>query len=70
MNEKRIFAKVPSNTLPYRCGERIMACIIKGDPDTARNKGDISIIKCVEFFKSQAAAKECGTDHPDYMWKI
>lgn len=59
MAELKIIAKVPENTIPFRCGERLMACIIK----------DGKLERCTEFFKTREAAKEWTTKNPEYKWK-
>lgn len=56
----KIMAKVPSNTIPYRTGERIMACEVT---DT------FEFIRAVEFFKTEEEARAWTAEHPEFKWK-
>lgn len=55
----KIIAKVPKNTIPYRCGERLMACEVTDK---------FEFIHAAEFFKTKEEAKEWTTEHPEYKW--
>lgn len=55
----KIIAKIPENTLPYRCGERLMACTIE----------EGKLVKCNEFFKSKEEAKKFTEENPEFKWK-
>lgn len=57
----KIIAKVPKDTTPYRCGERLMACITKGET--------LEIEKCVEFFKTTEEARSFTAENPEYKFK-
>jgi hypothetical protein len=60
----KIFANVPENTIPYKCGERVMACIVE-----TNEAGQITnLIKCVEFFKSCDDAREWQKSNPEYQF--
>lgn len=56
----KIIAKVPKETIPYKCGERLMACEVTND---------FEFIKAVEFFKTHEDAKEWTKEHPEYKFK-
>lgn len=56
----KIIAKVPNNTIPYRCGERLMACEVTDE---------FKFIHAVEFFKTRDEAKAFTNEHPEFQWK-
>lgn len=55
-----IIAKVPENTAPYNCGERLMACIV----DVDGNK--IEYVKGVAWFKNRDEAIIYCEENPKY----
>lgn len=55
----KIITKVPKNTIPYRCGERLMACEVTDK---------FEFIHAAEFFKTKEEAKEWTTEHPECKW--
>lgn len=55
----KIIAKVPKDTIAYKCGERLMACEVTDK---------FEYIKAAEFFKTREAAKEYTAEHPEYKW--
>lgn len=55
----KIIAKVPKKTIPYKCGERLMACEVTDN---------FEFIKAVEFFKTHEDAKEWTKEHPEYKF--
>lgn len=56
----KIIAKVPNNTVPYRCGERLMACEVTDK---------FKFVKVVEFFKTTKDAKAFTIKNPEFKWK-
>lgn len=56
----KIIAEVPKNTIPYRCGERLMACEVTDK---------FEFVHATEFFKTKEKAKEWTMEHPEYKWK-
>ena len=56
----KIIAKVPANTIPYRCGERLMACEVTDE---------FKFVKAVEFFKTKEDAEAWVVEHGEYKFK-
>lgn len=56
----KIIAKVPTNAIPYRCGERLMACEVTEK---------FEFVKAVEFFKTKEEAKAWVAEHSEYKFK-
>ena len=56
----KIIAKVPENTVPYKCGERLMACEVTED---------FKFIHATEFFKTKSEAVIWVNEHPEYKFK-
>lgn len=59
-NIMKIIAKIPENTTPYICGERLMACEMTRE---------FKFIRCVEFFKTYEEAKAFTNENPEFKWK-
>jgi hypothetical protein len=57
----KIIAKVPKDTLPFECGERLMACEVTDDFS--------KLLHCDDFFKTAEEAKTFTNKHPEYRWK-
>lgn len=56
----KIIAKVPADTITYRCGERLMACEVTEK---------FEFVRAAAFFKTHEEAKEWTKKHPEYKWK-
>lgn len=55
----KIIAKVPKDTIPFRCGETLMACEVTDS---------LKFVKAVEFFKTKEEAKSFTMKHPEFKW--
>lgn len=70
MNEQKfkIIAKVPNDTLAYKNGMKLMACIVTGE-----EKNGIVIpnkfIESIEFFETREEAKEFVSKNPNYRFR-
>ena len=53
----KIIVIVPKNTMPYRCGERWMAC------EAHNENGKVKIDRCIEFFKGETEAKQYAVEN-------
>lgn len=56
----KIIAKVPENTVPYKFGERLMACEVTED---------FKFIHATEFFKTKSEAVIWVNEHLEYKFK-
>lgn len=56
---KKIIAKVPEDTVPYRCGERFMACEVTEE---------FKFVRASEFFKTKEEASLYTKNHPEYEY--
>lgn len=56
----KIIAKVPADTIPYKCGERLMACEVTEK---------FEFVKAVEFFKTREDAEEWVAENKEYKFK-
>lgn len=56
---KKIIAKVPENTVAYKCGERFMACEVTED---------FKFVRAAEFFKTKEEAKLYTETSPEYEY--
>jgi len=56
----KIFAKVPTNTIPYKCGYTLMACTVTEE---------FEFISAAEFFKTNEDAKLWQKENPEYKFK-
>ena len=56
---KKIIAKVPEGTVPYKCGERLMACEVTEE---------FEFVRAAEFFKTKEEAKLYTEIHPEYEY--
>lgn len=52
----KVIMDVPENTVPYKCGERKMACILDGR----------SLKRCVNFFETQEELDAFLEENSDY----
>ena len=59
---KRIIP-VPKTTIPYKCGERYMACELKAN----HNKKTFEVEHCIEFFKDKDSAIDYALENNIYM---
>lgn len=63
--------RVPEPTIPYKCGERFMACtfrIVKEKTET--ENGELELEKCNEFFKTEEEARQFIKENPEYRLHI
>jgi hypothetical protein len=67
----KIITRVPENTIPYKCGERFMACTCKVvEEKTETSKGKLELDRCTDFFKTEEEARKFMQENPEYKWMV